>query len=558
MATGILQRIEDLANSQAPIYTTVKLRPRGTQKFIDTSLKGVVRNAKKVGNDLPTLAADNTTTLANDVSANSTAIQISTVIQNFTYANVLLQIGSLETAQMSNINTSTGQITLQEPLLVDHSAGELVTLYGLPITCVAPAQGTQSGSTQVTIISNFYISNGDKLIVLSIPNTPSSATSYKIIDSSALNTSFPITYALTLDQGITRTLYDADEVFIKAQAAYFSEIVPTANLRDIGPYLIDYVSGTLNSVPRPDETLCVKFYTSLNTPIGPADTTINLNTIDKNYLVLNTIINRESMLFWDIVDGQVQFVDSLFGAVTDDNGHFCISTELVPSFTPGCEWSIQVLSPGPGLLRVMFEPNGYQDFTIQTGSQKVTVGVYLAKPAVLTSLQGPFNVTGLTFSLNVNNVVQTVTFTGTNPLDVSTVVSQLGVLTEVVPSVSLTGQLVLTTIGTGSDQTLVASGTSLSALGFISGQTAKGQDEEQPATRLEVVVKTTAPNQTVKFNNWQPTGRPVTGIAYSITADAVGDSNWQATSLMVKPYFRTRQPLVSTVESRLNAGYILG
>ena len=79
--------------------------------------------------------------------------------------------------------------------------------------------------------------------------------------------------------------------------------------------------------------------------------------------------------------------------------------------------------------------------------------------------------TGLTLILSVNYAAPvTITFTGTNPLNLSQVLSQInavlpGFATE---SISPTGNIIITspTVGTGSS--ILASGTSLSTLGFSS------------------------------------------------------------------------------------------
>lgn len=123
----------------------------------------------------------------------------------------------------------------------------------------------------------------------------------------------------------------------------------------------------------------------------------------------------------------------------------------------------------------------------ETGSP-YTDAVFITNTAasapVLTGTEtGPFNyLQGTTLLINVDNEgVQTVTFTGANPVSIATVVSTFNDNITGATASNSFGKLQITGNDTGTDGTLnIIGGTSLAILGFTAGDDTNGQDANIP------------------------------------------------------------------------------
>lgn len=110
-------------------------------------------------------------------------------------------------------------------------------------------------------------------------------------------------------------------------------------------------------------------------------------------------------------------------------------------------------------------------------------GTYIdltAAAATAASLTGTvaqtFNLSGETFIVTIKSVTYTVTFTGTNPLTITDVVSQCNSVLPGTPASDESGKLKLTTSSTGTAETLeIGDGTANSILGFDEGDSSVGK-----------------------------------------------------------------------------------
>jgi hypothetical protein len=178
-------------------------------------------------------------------------------------------------------------------------------------------------------------------------------------------------YQVALDQGISRSLLNDEIIYLRAQPGYQS-----GQLRVLlanGPFVLDYISGPFFEDMEVDEYLNVQLFDALGLPLTGYEKPV---AVGKNFAVTATKIASDSMLFWDVIVGAVQIRDGKFLAVTDENGRFVLSKELVPEFKTETLWDIPVLSDTAALLRVKFEPNDYRSFSLPDGIlQRVTVGM---------------------------------------------------------------------------------------------------------------------------------------------------------------------------------------
>lgn len=62
---------------------------------------------------------------------------------------------------------------------------------------------------------------------------------------------------------------------------------------------------------------------------------------------------------------------------------------------------------------------------------------------------------------------------------------------------------------------------------------------EQPASRIEIAIRTEKAGSEVAFNDWLTATSAAARLSYQVTSTAFGDNVWQAGSLMLKPYFYT-------------------
>lgn len=434
-STNVLQRIETLGQAIAKDYSNVRLVPRGTPRFFDQNLRGTIRFATRRGNFLPTIQPQNSSTLAADVTPPTDRLTLASVTPGFEITNAVISLGpGRELAQIADIDADTGEVTTAADMLGTHTTGEGVNLYGLPIE-VAGAQ--PAGDTSIQVRSEFRIVIGDRIAIATTQELLSSTVPTEVTGVLFLGTALDgrRNYELTLAEGIARSLANEEDILLRAQPGYESR---DERIDIRGPFVLDYVSGPFFEDTVIEEFLNVQLLNALGDPLPGFSTHQSLG---KNSAVTAVSIPNESMLFWTVVAGSIQLRDGRFTAVTDTDGRFALSYELVPSFPSGTEWEIPVLSNDAAVLRVAFFPNDYRDFSLGA------------------------------------NLLQRVV------------------------------------VGTTSS--------------------------EQPATRIEVAIRTERAGSEVAFNDWLTVTSAAARLSYQVTSTAFGDNVWQAGSLMLKPYFYT-------------------
>jgi hypothetical protein len=432
---NLLRSIEDLGQAVAKDYANIRLVPRGTPAFFDQNLRGTIRFAARRGNFLPVIAPQNSSELAAAVTPPTDRLTLSRVTGGFTVTNAVISLGpGRELARIADIDETTGEVVTAADMVGTHTAGEGVDLYGVPIEVI----GDQAANdTVIQVRSSHIVVIGDQVAIDTTAGLLSSTVSTTITGVLFLGTTLDgrTNYELTLEEGIARPLVNQEDILLRAQPGYESR----AGRIDVrGPFVLDYVSGPFFEQTVVDEWLNVQLQNSLGDPIAGFTTPVS---VGKNSPVANMSIPNEALLFWTVLAGQVQFRDNRFTAVTDSDGRFAITHELVPAFPAGVEWEIPVLANDTALIRVAFLPNDYRTFSVGTGT-----------PARIT-------------------------------------------------------------VGT--------------------------QSSEQPASRIEIAVQTQNSGAEVVFNDWVTTTSAAAQLYYQVTSTAYGNNEWQAGSLLLKPYFFT-------------------
>ena len=177
-------------------------------------------------------------------------------------------------------------------------------------------------------------------------------------------------YQLTLETGISRSLVNEEDILLRGQPAYESQ---ANRVRAVGPFVIDFISGSFFDDPEVDEFLNIRVLNSLGDPL-PGYT--DFVPVTKNTPVVTATIPTDSMLFWKSLAGQSQFRDGRFLAITGATNRFAIFEELVPPFPVDQEWEIPVRADDTALLRIRFYPNPFKTFSLVAGVlQRIRVGI---------------------------------------------------------------------------------------------------------------------------------------------------------------------------------------
>lgn len=368
---NVLRRIEDTAGRITKDYTNLRLIPRGTPVFLDHSLRGEVRFSKRRGNLLPTIAAENSAELAADIVPPKDVLYLSRVVPGMEVVDAVLSLGpNRELVRISDIDSTTGQVSTDDDILGVHTAGEGVDLYGTPIEVIS---SYDEGDTVVQVRSEFIIIAGDQIAIDTAAGLLNSTVSTLVLNVTYLGTAIDgrRNYELTLGQGISRSLANGEDILLRAQPAYESANVSVSTIR--GPFVIDYISGPFFEDTVIDEYLNLQLLSPLGTALPGFEDPVS---VAKNAPVVAMIIPAESMLFWQVLYGSVQYRNGKFIAIADEEGKFVLSTELVPSFPAGNEWEIPLRSSASALFRVKFEPNDYRDISLSGSiTTRHTVGV---------------------------------------------------------------------------------------------------------------------------------------------------------------------------------------
>lgn len=384
---GRLRRYGQLVSGISPHYSNVIVQPRGFPIFSDPLLKGQVRFARKTGNDFALINPDNEILLSDSIGNNSEAIQLQ-------YPNRWLEIGAVlslgpdvEFAVIRDFSDTQVQFT--RPLTGTFSDSSRVNLYATPLYAAVSAP---SGSTTLVLKSRYHILAGDKI---SIETTPGLLTSLldirvsraRLLNVVTLDAPFSLHYEVEVSQPTSAALTtgsNSHRVFLKAQPSYLSNQVfvpqvPDYPTDDIGPFLLDYVSGVLFDRPDIQEQLSITLFDKLgNTVVSDGDFP---KSIGRQFQVTEMPVMADSIILWTVADGSMTFgkkgsTQELTAiSICDEKGHFHTAQEVLPAMPPGTEWSVPVTSSTNATLKVTFFPNAPREFELSAAVPKqVTIG----------------------------------------------------------------------------------------------------------------------------------------------------------------------------------------
>ena len=372
---GRLRRYNELVSGISPHYSNLVVQPRGFPIFADPLLKGQVRFARKTGADFALINPDNELITASAASRNTTTIEL-------TYPNRWLEIGAIlsvgpdiEFAVVKDFTDSFVQ--LEDPIRGNFSDNNGVNLHATPIFMALDAA---TGSTTIIVKSRYHLLAGDRVAVETTRGLLTSlldirvsrARLLSIVDAEA---PFSLFYEIILEQAIPVDLTSAttgNRIYLKAQPGYLSNQVFVPQVPsmpdDIGPFLLDYVSGELFDRPKVEEQLSITIFDKLGNVI--ADDNSFPMPISKQFMITEMPVMSDSIVLWTVADGATTFgkrgttQEILAIAVCNSRGEFQTTQEVIPTMAPGTEWSIPVTASAPATVKVTFVPNAPREFVL--------------------------------------------------------------------------------------------------------------------------------------------------------------------------------------------------
>jgi hypothetical protein len=385
MARGRLTRYNQLVSGLSPHYSNVVVQPRGFPIFSDPLLKGQVRFARKTGADFAIINPDNEILLA-EIAPRNTKTLILERPSRWLEIGAVLSLGpDEEFATVKDFGDDF--ITLEDPLVGNFTVENTVNLFATPIE---PALDAAAGSTRIIVRSRYHILAGDRISVETTPGLLTSLLDDKVARARFLSAEtdsvnpFTLFYELDLETAITVDLEaGGTNLFLKAQPSYLSNqvfipLVP-GNPDDIGPFLLDYVSGVLFDRDNVDEQLSITVFDKLGELI--IHDQLAPLPVNKQYQITEMPVMADVIALWHVADGSMTFskrgiTQEIYAvSLCDARGQFQVTQETIPAMPQGTEWNIPVTANLPCTLRVRFYPNEWRDFEIPPVTpQNVLVG----------------------------------------------------------------------------------------------------------------------------------------------------------------------------------------
>lgn len=358
-------------NGVAPIWSNIIVINRGVPFYSDPLLKGTSRFAKKTGNNIGTISSDVTFTLAEDALKRSRTIVPVGLVPPWVAIGSILNIGpDIELQEVDDIIDNT--ILVKKDLAITQLAGAKVELHGVQILAET---GVAKNATAMSIRTHHQVMEGDRIAIPAIGNNnvvlTESLSEVEVL--TAVQTSddgvgifLRYVYDVTFKTGVSRIIASGNTLYQRAYPAYFSNKVrvslTASSLSDLGPFLIDNLSGRLKEGGRVEEHLTIFQYDAAKNLLG---TTTPISS-GKNFAVVEADVPSDVLLFWDLLRGTMQYTKGQSVGVTNENGEWGISQKIVPPFPSGTRWNIRVTASADAKITVqMGTTKAVQVFDVQ-------------------------------------------------------------------------------------------------------------------------------------------------------------------------------------------------
>jgi hypothetical protein len=373
---GRIGKIESVVNGTIATGH-VKIVPRGILYYADQLLRGAVRFAKRTGNTVSMLNADNTFELTGDAVINTDVLKVSPP-SNWIRVGSLVSIGpGLELVEVSDV-LSDSLLTV-EPLKGNYASNTKFLLHAVPIKCAATAP---AGTNTIVVNSYYKIANGDVMEYLQSSSLLQSLTENDIESVTFLGTTgdpnFNLQYSLVLKNNLIRDIEQGEWSYLRAFPAYFaSNVRVPVNLLSselLGPFLLDNMSGRLNEGGNYKETLSIVSKDRAGNAIF--GTTNSYETVYKNYPITGRPIPAHTPIFWETAEGVMRITPNRTVFKVNDLNQFCVGVRCDPNFIPGTTWRVIAKANESATIRFFFGSYPMQEFTLTANvSTPLTVGI---------------------------------------------------------------------------------------------------------------------------------------------------------------------------------------
>jgi hypothetical protein len=344
---GMLRLLADVLNRQLYSGTQACIVPHGSSLPLDPFALGKVRFGRKLEAVLPLLVAENLFHLDVDAMYQVDRITLDRM-SVWLEPGGFVYIGKRELHEIEDISDST--LILKTLLLADHLAGQVVYHYSNPVQ----VEGNYvQGSEYLNLDTTYFLIRGDVIAIpIIVGDSILSFQEYKIKEATLTSTLNGVNqYFVLLDGGIFRDLSDNETVQLRAFLGYQSKIVnlpvqTEALRRLVGPYLLDWVSAPFLNNIELLETQTIQRYDISRQPIGGPE------TIGKNHLMVENQIEANQFLFWDLVEGRINYDASLDRVLLQQaSGHCRLKYNFAPSLpVPVAYASGSFVVPAPSAL----------------------------------------------------------------------------------------------------------------------------------------------------------------------------------------------------------------
>jgi hypothetical protein len=333
----LLQTMQDVINRQLYEGFEAVVIPRGLSLPLDLFGTGDIRFGRKVGFQLPLIAPDNRFRLEETGIFNTDRVLVERDL-DWVVVDAFVFVGERELHQILDIVDQTMIFTT--PLLADHIEGTRVFHYSNPIE-VEGAVLARSTIFNIDADSDSvrFIVRGDVIAIPTSVQRILSFREYSIVDLAFVGSSLVggktiNQYTITVDPPIHRDLVDGEQIQMRAFPGYKSKVLsvpvaPSSIRRVSGPFLVDWVSAPLVTGLDPEETQTIQLFSDARTLIGPP------TVINKNHLVLTQPIRADQFLFWDKVQGSINYDAGInrFLMLLDDAGEWWMKYTAVPNIS---------------------------------------------------------------------------------------------------------------------------------------------------------------------------------------------------------------------------------
>ena len=326
---GRLSKIEQTINNTVNHYSHIKIVPRGLPRFVDSLLRGTVRFAKRSGNTISLINADNTFKFLTPPQIRDNKFNIAETT-GWINEDCILSIGpDRELHQVYDVIDNT--VLLKSNLTQSFTTDDKVLLHSYPMYLLV---NVNEGDTIISVKTHYKLANGDTFVYLYNENLLQSLSEIKIKKATYLgvsgNSFYSLLYSLELEAPMPTSLALNTRVYMRAYPAYFSAPVrvPSAlfTSEPIGPFLIDMLGGRLTEGLEFKETFAIRTL-NRNNNYTLGDTTSYV-TVDKNYLILDRSIPVHAPMFWELAAGTMRITPTRIVLKVNDTYSFD-NTDLV-------------------------------------------------------------------------------------------------------------------------------------------------------------------------------------------------------------------------------------